>query len=582
MNFQESDPRQNRHPLKQLTHALSRISTSDSHANSFSSSDSRPTSEASGTWFSTEDEETLYSKPQRKTSRPAPIQRRKTNETTGSNDDPASRRLRTSSHASIPAYSLYPPPPTKPLPAIPPQRITSQRSSESNVPSTPTSRNSKGSATTNSTFSRVSNGSSSYPVAPISPPKPLTIQQPRPPTRNTTSDVNIVPWKHVSQREKDPAMVSYLDVSPTCSVLVSKHGNNVIRFTDLRSGDLQSTIKVSFYVQNQIRSRDFFVRSHAILSETTNLVAITSGFGNTLEIWNWAKRKKLQTIEEAYRWATVRGDIHEQSWPPLATYREDNDTIDLYPVNRDTKSKKPFTKPRTIEFRKAGMPHIPKCPEIAYSATAPLLVAVAGPRPPRVGLPPPEHAAILMAWELDSNSTPTHRPYKFVMPAHHTELETALPLCLSTYGSVAVSIWIPASYRAVPNRGKQGGWLLEAVTVTHRQVLIWDFAANTTRVFPIPDTLACVSPDCRFVAYCDAKRGRLLVLDAMSGKGLWQWPQAELEGKAGFEQLADLSRITDLSFSGDGKLFFVADMNGGVGVFEVREGNGQGVEIWAR
>lgn len=390
-----------------------------------------------------------------------------------------------------------------------------------------------------------------------------------PPTTSSSLDVDIVPWKYLTPGDKDQGAVSYIDVSKTSSILASKHGNNIIKLWDLRTGTLASSIKVTFYVQSQTRSRDYFVRSHAILSETANLIAIATAFGHSIEIWNWAKRKKLQTIDDAYRWASVSGDMYEANWPPLAAYREDRDTLALYPVARN--AKKPFGKPYIIDLRQASLPHLPKYPELAYSTTGPLLVAAAGPRPPRPGQPPPDHGAMLMAWEVNGDmDTPltSHRPYKFTMPEGQPELDNALPLCLATYGSVAVSIWIPASYRAVQGKGRTGGWQLESVTVKNRHVLVWDFAADSTRSYLIPDVMACVSPDCRFLAYCDPASG-LVVLEATTGRELWRWAVGR-EGP--LARLGDdLGKVAELAFSADGTLFFSGETNGGVGVYEVRE-----------
>lgn len=379
-----------------------------------------------------------------------------------------------------------------------------------------------------------------------------------------------------------------------------------------------STIKVPFYVQAQPRSRENFIRSHAILSEALNLIAIASGFGHTLEIWNWAKRKKVQSINDAYRWAYAR---QAQAGPyPLAAYREDTDTIDLYPASPSTTSKKPFGKPRSINLRKTGLPHTPKLPELAYSATGPLLVAAAGPRPPRPDAPPAEHAALLMVWQLaDSTGAPAHqqqhRPYKSLVPdrSRYPELEDSLPLCLATYGSVAVSVWAAARFRTI---GGPGTWQVEPVAVTERVVLVWDFGGDEdVTTYRIPDVLCCVSPDCRFVAYCDpggaggkGPAGGLVVLDATSGRELWRlggmapssdggsgrrsgrsslksgWSSegsdAGRAGGWGLEGLGgDLGRVTELAFSGDGGQLFVGGADGGIGVYEVREGIGIGVGV---
>lgn len=455
-----------------------------------------------------------------------------------------------------------------------------------------------------------------------------------------------------------------IDTSPASTCLASRHGKFHIKLWDLPSGPMFTTIKVPFYVQVQPRSREFFIRSHAILSETLNLIAIATNFGQTLEIWNWAKKKKVQTISNAMRWAAVRAELQDETHPfPLAAYREDEDTISLYPAACATSSKKkPLGKPRVIDLRRAGLPHLPKLPELAYSATGPLLVAAAGPRPPRPGVAPPAHAALLMAWQLDDDGTRPHdndRPYKLLQTsaAEHPELENALPLCLATYGSVAVSIWEAGRFRTI---GRPGAWQVEPVldgddtTAASRVVLVWDFGSaeegGRVTTYRIPHVLSCVSPDCRFVAYCDpgtaaaatatgdgggegGDLGALVVLDAtQGGRELWRldgerkptmtmttttttpsgscsrrggrksadtrrrsggtWSSRSDEssfvlggggGGGGGSQLESLAmglhKVTELAFSGDGKSLFVGDVDGGVGVYELREGSGIGIVV---
>ncbi|KAK4238482.1 hypothetical protein C8A03DRAFT_33518 [Achaetomium macrosporum] len=503
------------------------------------------------------------------------------------------------SRGSSGGYSLYPaqkqPPLTKPLPPIPVRqssyRVSSQPSIDSSEPgSGDTSRYSQSSRA--STLERVSTSGSasvapSTPAALITPPAPLAefraaIQAMQP--QHSSSPVNLVPWKQLVSTEKplkEPS-VFFFDISTTSATLASKHGNNIIRIWSVGSGEVQNNIKISCYTTAQPRSREYFVRSHAILSEPSNLIAIATGFGDTLEIWDWGKKKKLQTIDNANRWAAVRSNVMEAGWCPLVTYNGDNDTLDLY---ASTHSKKPFKKSLTIEFRKANLPVMPKYPELAFSATGPLLVTASGPRPPRLGHPPPERETLLTAWEIHDGA-PLDTPYKVVAPWQHSEIDTALPSGLATYGSVAVSIWIPASYRAVPIPADRGGngYNLVPVPVPYRHVLVWDFSASSTKTFRIPNATSCVSPDCRFVAYCDARgvesgaRGCLALLDAMTGRQLWCWPDPE----AGYMEsavqnhLSDLSKVTEMCFSADGGFLFIGDSDGGIAVFEVREGDGKG------
>lgn len=394
--------------------------------------------------------------------------------------------------------------------------------------------------------------------------------------------------------------VFHIDTSPASYILASKHGDKIIKIHGLPQCNLQSTLKVNFYVKMQQRSRDFFVTSHSILSETSTLIAVATGFGHNLEIWNWTRKKKLQNIETAYRWALANIDIYESTIAPLACYRDTGDAIDLYPVVQDSSStdskgagKKPFGKPISIELCKAGLPHIPKLPELAYSSTAPLLVAAAGPRPPRPGHPPPEHSALLMAWELQSKSEhQSSIPCRFCMPKHK-ELETALPCGLATHESAVISIWIPNNVHVI---GHPRAWQVEPVTVLHRYVLVWDMVTNDTVTFPIPDenTIACISADCRYVAYrqgpgADTGKGGtrncLVILDALNGgRELWRTPTfrggTSLAG--GSEQFLDLSRVTTISFSKDGKQFLIGDVEGSVGVYEIRAGDDGSIEVARR
>lgn len=391
----------------------------------------------------------------------------------------------------------------------------------------------------------------------------------------------------------------HVDVSPASYIVASKHGDKTMKIFGLPLSNVQSSIKVNFWVSMQPRSRDFFVSSHAILSETSALIAVASGFGNSLEIWNWERKKKLQSIDAAFRWAAVKADIYDAKFPPLACYRETGDAIDLYPVTvqdrsgSDSKigssSKKPFGKPVSIELCRTGLPHVPKLPELAFSATSPLLVAAAGPRPPRAGHPPPPHSAMLMTWDLSRpggpDGKPSSRPSRVCMP-RQKQLETALPCGMATHGDLVVSIWIPNNVRVI---GRPGAWQVEPVTVHERWVLVWDLAADTTFVFPIPDenTIACISPDCRYVAYrqgpgadtgLGGTRNCLVILDALhGGRELWRIPTFGGGGvriAGGSEQLLDLSRVTSISFSSDGKMFFVGDVDGSVGVYEIRGGEG--------
>ncbi|ROV92976.1 hypothetical protein VMCG_08974 [Cytospora schulzeri] len=281
----------------------------------------------------------------------------------------SSQVSRVVSASSVP-LGLFPPM----LPLRNPRRstLTSMDESVALIPSPPTPLDSNfstppaifdqasiaGSAVSYSSEKHGSGGTISLPFFAVSPPDKIYIDP---------SDVH-VPFHH-QQREIPAAIglvrtkllpfnekgsgnavtVFHIDTSPASYILASKHGDKTIKIHGLPQSNLQSTMKINFYVNMQPRSRDFFVASHSILSETSALVAVASGFGHNLEIWNWARKKRLQSIESAYRWASAPIDIYETAFPPLACYRDTADAIDLYPVIKDSSStdtkgsnKKPF------------------------------------------------------------------------------------------------------------------------------------------------------------------------------------------------------------------------------------------------
>lgn len=541
---------------------------------------------------------------------------------------------------SSPSYTLFPPasaPPVKALPPVPPPKSPRRPSTNPPLPSfsermaditTPDSNQKKDRMSSGlkneSTFSSAdsfsnrfsaSSKGSGFPNRPGSYGSQLrSFGSPMPGTVSefSSTELEIVPLRSLENDDKEAfhGGVYAIETSADSTVLAGRYGKFHIKVWDLESHSSSTTIKVPFYVQVQPRSRDYFIRSHAILSETHSLIAISVGFGQNIEIWNWSKRKKLQTIHDALRWTAVRSDVYESCNFPLATYKEDDNVIKLHPMST---KKKPFGKPRLIDLQRAGLPHLPKMPELAFSPTGPLLIAAAGPRPPRPGNPPPVHAALLMAWQLDDDEL-THTPYKFFeSKRHHPELENSLPLHLETYGSVAVSIWEPAKFRTI---GRPGLWQVEPVTITERVVLIWDFSAavDKSTTYFIPAVLACISPDCRFVAYCDPggrpggdEAGALVVLDITgTGRELWRldgymigsdrmtaespswksnrWSRkssdtrrsghrsdksSEIVGVEGLELLAqNLKKVTELTFSGDGSRLLVGNGDGEIGIYE--------------
>ncbi|KAH0528946.1 hypothetical protein TsFJ059_003757 [Trichoderma semiorbis] len=490
-------------------------------------------------------------------------------------------------------YSLYPAP-SKPLPPIPtpkttaapahrvPSRDSSDRSSISTHRSSQVSATASTPDATSVSFSPGTPRRSRVPTNFYKPPDPSELL---PPPRKSSRPAEVVFWKRLQSDDKKNGPIHYLDMSSSLATLATKHGNNIIKVWSTAGGTVQQIIKISSYTAAQSRSREYLIRSHAILSEPTNLIAIATRFGRYIEIWNWAKKKNLQSIDNADRWTSAQIESYDGALSSLAIYGGEKGIIDLYKATPD---KKPFVKTRTIDLNKVDLPFVPQYPELALSRTSPLLVIGAGPRPPRQGHPPPEKETLLVAW--DTSEGASDKPYRVARPWQHKELDTAIPCDMVTYGSVCVSIWIPATFRAVPATNGGSGFNLSPVTVPYRYVLLWDLAANSTRTFGIPNTTSCLSPDCRFVAYCHATgtdigaRGSIVILDVMTGKEVWSWPDPEALAidytpRPGFEQFDDLSRVSELSFSADGKFLNVGDLDGHVGMFEVRESTGDRLQL---
>ncbi|KAB5533475.1 hypothetical protein GE09DRAFT_1144058 [Coniochaeta sp. 2T2.1] len=392
--------------------------------------------------------------------------------------------------------------------------------------------------------------------------------------RRAERQIDIVPAEGLSDG-KGPG-IHHVEISPTGSTIATQHANNTIKVWSITTGAVDGLIKYSSKVTPGPRSRMYFLRPHAILSENSTLVAITASYGNTIEVWNWTKKKKVQSIDYAARWACYPGDVFEANMRPIAVYRSDADRIDLYTASRD--GKKPFNESRRIILKNADLPFVPKFPDLAYSATGPLLVGAAGPRP---GAPPEAQQTILLAWQIDEQQGENPRPYRWVVP-EHAELSGALPAALATYGSVAVSIWFPANYRHVITARGESKKI--PIPTPSRHVLVWDLATNRTRFFSIPNVLSCISPDCRYVAYCAPEQNRFAVLDVASGLEVWSGPD-ELDLKqagsstlpaASRQLLGDLSKVSEFRFTDDSGLLHVADVEGGVGIYEVRQAGGGG------
>ncbi|KAK8915284.1 hypothetical protein VCV18_010830 [Metarhizium anisopliae] len=501
---------------------------------------------------------------------------------------PISNR-RASSNASstyYPAPSLYPAP-TKPLPALPPKATNSASRSIGRPPSERSV--SVASSGRSSHYSDRSGSIAAGPSGSFSFKSPTSTQYTAPSEfqhgdqHSQLSSLELC-FRNmiVSQDKRINNSVYYLDVSSTSSTLATKHGNNIVKIWSLETGEIGSVIKFSSYTEAQSRSRDYLIRSHAILSETCKLIAIATRFGRSIEIWNWEKKKCLQTLDNADRWAVGKMEVYDHGWGRLATYRGETGVIDLFAATRE---KKPFVKMRCINLAEANLPFIPQYPELALSPTSPLLVAAAGPRPPRRGHPPPDKETLLVAWETHDNGLVGSKPYRVARPWQHREIDTAIPSDLTTYGSVVVSIWIPATFRAVPAPASRGGagysYNLTPVKVPSRHVLVWDLAANSTRTFAIPNCTSCISPDCRYVAYCHASgaaigaRGTLAVIDVMSSQEVWCWPDRNATAmdsgpRPGLKQFEDLARVTELAFAADSKSLVVGDGEGRVGVYDIR------------
>ena len=492
---------------------------------------------------------------------------------TSTPESPASRK-RTSSNSSLyhPAYSLYPAP-TRPLPPVPtkrnppPARSPSLSSTHSSQRSSlQSARSASGTGAGTQARSRQtattprSSGSGSYRHESTGP---------------LFATIRLEMYSTLVSDDKGKNnTVHFLDVSSTSSIVASKHGNNIVKVWDLRTGSMLNALKFSSYTEAHSRSRDYLIKSHAVLSETSTLIAIATRFGRSIDVWNWAKKKSLQTIDGADRWAVGKMEAYDHGWGRLAAYSGEDGKINLYAATRE---KKPFVKMRTITLADANLPFIPQYPELALSATSPLLVAAAGPRPPRRGQPPPERETLLVAWETHDNSRTLSKPYRVARPWQHKELETAIPCDVATYGSVVVSIWIPAGFRAV---AREDTYVIVPVKVPSRYVMVWDLAANSTRTFAIPNCVSCVSPDCRYVAYCHASgaaigaRGTLAIVDVMSAQEVWAWPDRNASANdsgpvPGFKQFDDLVSVTELAFSADGSKLIVGDVDGRMGVYNV-------------
>ncbi|CAM1501419.1 Fc.00g105810.m01.CDS01 [Cosmosporella sp. VM-42] len=487
---------------------------------------------------------------------------------------PSERRPSTAS-SYISHHSPFPPP-SKPLPPLPPARSSRRESSQDSF---------ENSSLDSHRFSQ-SSGATSVPdrasVRSFTRKTTTFHRRPERPEqdRYTRSRIGLTFWKSFESVKKKKNVVHFLDLSASSSILATKHGKSTIRVWSVSDGAVQTLIKFVAYTEPQSRSREYLVRSHAIISESASLIALATKFGRSLEIWNWIEKKCLQTVENSDRWTAGPFESYNSSRSALAIYYGETSSIDLYTM---TQGKVPFERTRTIDLRAANLPFLMQYPELAISSTSPLLTAAAGPRPPRPGHPPTDGETLLVAWQIDDDSEVSSAPYLVTSLSQHKELETALPCELATYGSVVVSIWIPASYRVVPVAGEgDTRYNLSPVPVPYRYVLVWNLASNSTRTFRIPNTISCISPDCRYVAYCEASttnsggKGCLAILDAITGRETWCWPDRDAGAmesgpKVGFEQFETLNQVTELKFSGDGRFLVVGARDGQCCMYMVQE-----------
>lgn len=419
---------------------------------------------------------------------------------------------------------------------------------------------------------------------PSLPPTPQTASRealeaqvpPQTPTERSEHQIQLVQSEGLSDGKNSEIL--HLDISPSGCTLASQHTGHVIKIWSVTTGAVECTISPRVKFQASMRSRMYFIHSHAIISETSTLIAVSASFGNTIEVWNWARRKKIQSIDHAARWACVRSEVNPR---PLAVYRSETNRIDLFATAaRDVDAasilssstsaggKKAFIPSRHIEVDLAGLPFVPHFPDLAYSATAPLLVAAAGPRPRAA---PDQQQCMLMAWQTDDpqmqdgeDDFNPHKPYKWTVPPQ-PELLGALPASLACYGSLAVSVWFPANYRYIVSA--RGEWKRVPKETTKRPVVVWDLSQNTTRLISVPNGACCVSPDCRFVAYCDTAGDGIVVLDVTSGEVAWR---GKGESPSSPGKPVDLKKVNVLQFTDDAGMLFVGDKEGGVGIYEVK------------
>ncbi|KAM7211177.1 hypothetical protein V8F06_013436 [Rhypophila decipiens] len=322
------------------------------------------------------------------------------------------------------------------------------------------------------------------------------------------SPIDIVPTRHLTDKGK-PHDVFHIDASPTSSFIATKHSNNHIKIWSVPKNSVHSNTKITSYVTPQARSREYFIRSHAILSESATLIGITTHFGFNLEIHNFSKissSKKLQTIDDAHRWAASRRDAYQTNYAPLVVYRPKTNQINKFFLSRHPSAKKPFWEDtsQSIDLDRANLPFGTSSSSSNNNNN---------------------NNIILIAWQMT--------------PVSENKLQSRSPTPITASSDTTDTNSLPS------------------VLVAH-------------------STTACVSPDCRFVAYCDPGRGtpgtpgKFVIIDVASGEECW----SANEGAGAME---NLSRVTVFEFSSDSRLLIVGDASGALGIYEVREaGHGPG------
>lgn len=400
---------------------------------------------------------------------------------------------------------------------------------------------------------------------------------------STTSTMQLVLERLLASHDKrHDNGVYFLDSWAGPRLVASKHAKDTIKIwrVDGQPGagagagaTVAGVVRVPAYTQAQPRLRDYLIRSHTMLSASSSLVAVTTRFGRTVKIWNWATGKCLHAITDADRWTAGRSPGQGRESNALAVYRAATRPITFYGVGGGGgPERRGLAHGAVIDLGRAKLPFVPQYPELALSSTGPLLVAAAGPRPPKPGGPPPAKQTLLAAWETSGDGAGPPRLHRVVRPWQHAEIATAVPCQLAVHGSVAVSVWIPASFQAVPSPAG-AGFHLAHVAVRSRHVLVWDLAEACTWTFAIPSCVACISPDCRHVDYCHASgadvdaRGCLTIVDVRDGREVWSWPDKDAPAihsgpRSGFEQFEDLGGVTELAFSADGACLMVGDRSG--------------------